>query len=110
MSTAYLEHVATQCGRCPARIVFARTDAGKSMPLDLVPDVAGNVAVHVDGSGRVRARVVSTDLPVQPFERLHLPHFATCGALAKPAATRSGNVVPLYKRRAARRQSQATRS
>lgn len=106
MSAAFLQRVATRCARCPALIAFAVTESGKSMPVDVDPDVAGNVAVHVDGSGRVRARVVSAELPVQGFEHLHLPHFATCGALArtKPRADRSSSVVPLYRRRAARRQ------
>jgi hypothetical protein len=101
--SAYLERVARPCGRCPASFVFAVTEAGRSMPVDLEPDVAGNVAVHVDGAGRVRARVVTQELPVQPWERLHLPHFATCGGLAKPPAQRQDNVVPLYRKRAARR-------
>jgi hypothetical protein len=101
--TAFLERVARPCGRCPASFVFAITDAGRSMPVDVEPDVAGNVAVHVDGAGRVRARVVSKDLPVQPWEKLHLPHFATCGGMAKAPAQRQDNVVPLYRKRAARR-------
>lgn len=101
--SSYLERVARPCGKCPAHFVWAATEAGRAMPVDLAPDVAGNVAVHVDGSGRIRARIVSAELPVQPWERLHLPHFATCGALAKPPAQRIDNVVPLYRKRAARR-------
>jgi hypothetical protein len=101
--TTYLQRLAGPCSRCPASIVFGITEAGRSMPIDVEPDIAGNVAVHVDGAGHVRARVVTKDLPVQPWERLHLPHFATCGGLARPPAQRSGNVVPLYRKRAARR-------
>jgi hypothetical protein len=101
--SAYLERVAVRCGRCPASFVFAITEAGRSMPVDVEPDVAGNVAVHVDASGRVRARIVSAELPLQPWEHLHLPHFATCGAPSKPPARRQDNVVPLYRKRAARR-------
>lgn len=101
--SAYLERAARPCGRCPATFVFAVTEAGRSMPVDVAPDAAGNVAVHVDGSGRIRARIVSAELPVQPWERLHLPHFATCGALMKPPAQRDDNVIPLYRKRAAHR-------
>jgi hypothetical protein len=101
--SAFLRRLAVPCSRCPAVFVFATTAAGKSMPVDVEPDVAGNVAVHVDGAGRVRARVVTAELPVQPWEHLHLPHFATCGGLAKPPAQRQDNVVPLYRKRAARR-------
>ncbi|MCU1590048.1 MAG: hypothetical protein JWP11_1304 [Frankiales bacterium] len=69
------------------------------MPLDLEQDVAGNVAVHVDGAGRAQARIVSADLPCATHEHLHLPHFATCG---KPASTKGQVVVPIYKARAKR--------
>ncbi len=102
VSTAVVRHAAVRCGRCPALIAFAVTEAGRSMPIDVEPDVAGNVAVHVDGAGRIRARVVSRDRPVQGYERLHLPHFATCAAAQRSPATAS-NVVPLYRKRAARR-------
>lgn len=106
--SAYLARVARVCGKggCTARFVFATTDAGRSMPVDLEPDVAGNVAVHVDGAGRVRGRVVSKELPVQPWEKLHLPHFATCTGLTRTPPPdrpdRPDNVVPLYRKRAAR--------
>jgi len=104
-TTAFLSRTAQRCGRCPALIVFVTTEASRSMPIDLVPDVAGNIAVHVDGAGRPRGRVVTTERPVAGFEQLHLPHFATCGAHQGPAGRAGSNVVPLYRKRAARRQA-----
>lgn len=101
--TVYLERVAQRCGRCPASFAFALTEAGRSMPVDLLPDVAGNVAVRIDDGGRVLARIVSDELPLMPWESLHLPHFATCGGLTKKPAARRDNVVPLYRKRAAHR-------
>ena len=77
----------SRCSRCHAEIVWAKTAArepgpgGKAMPLDLVENFEGNVAV-VPGHGPHLVALVlkkgeSADLPV---EFIAMPHFATCAA------------------------------
>jgi len=58
--------------------MFALTDRKKRMPLDPVPDPAGNVYVRWEG-GKMRCTVVSAEHP-NPEGVAHLPHFATCTA------------------------------
>lgn len=90
---------------CRADVVFGTTEGGRSMPLDPCPDVSGNVAVHIDGAGRIRCRVVTPERPLLPFERLHLSHFATCHGLIRPPAPATeglATVTPLYLKRAER--------
>lgn len=101
MSQAFLDRVSQRCSRCQAPIVWARTDGGKAMPVDLLEDLAGNVGIFVDGAGTVRARVITSERPVEPHERLHVPHFATCG-VSKVATPRQDNVIPIYRARARR--------
>lgn len=74
------------CGRCGARIVWARTMAGpngpggKMMPLDAEPDPRGNVAVHPSVTGQLQARVLAHDDALDELaEERAMPHFATCG-------------------------------
>lgn len=74
------------CKVCRARIVWAVTSAGpngrggKPMPLDAVPNDAGNVAVRAHMAGRLVARVLGKDETHDPLlEQLAMPHFATCG-------------------------------
>lgn len=74
----------TTCRRCGRQMAFARTAAGRAMPVDLVPSAAGNVALHVDSSGRLVARVLTSTHEPRPFERVHMPHFATCCTSPKP--------------------------
>ncbi|WP_053208299.1 hypothetical protein [Jiangella muralis] len=67
-----------QCSLCGADVVWAITAAGKRQPLNATPDPAGNVAAHRDGTGTRRARAVVPDRPLMGFERLYMPHAATC--------------------------------
>ena len=105
-STSPLSRFARPCnGRgCGAWIAFALTPTGKRMPIDLDPDPAGNVAVRVDAHGVLRARVLAKGEQAEPGERVHVPHFATCGPVAanKP---RADGVIPLYRKRAVRRRT-----
>lgn len=97
------------CQHCAEPIVFAITAAGRRQPLNPDPDPAGNVAVLRDATGTLRARVPSPDLPLMGYERLHMPHAATCTRTRRrPAASPSlpAGVVDLatYRtRRKARR-------
>ena len=71
-----------QCRSCRAPVIWARTEAGKRMPLDPEPTADGNVRPDIpnryDGEGNVLVAVLG------PLEReahdgpLHVPHFATC--------------------------------
>ena len=71
------------CRECGKPVVFARVSnkAGKPpgrMPLNPDPDPAGNVAVYRDVAGALVARVVGKGGPCLGYERLMMPHFATC--------------------------------
>ncbi|MFF2619363.1 hypothetical protein [Kitasatospora sp. NPDC058046] len=58
------------------------TAAGARLAVDANPSALGNTAVYRDGTGTIRSRRPSADLPLLPYERLHLPHAATCIALS----------------------------
>ncbi|GAA2364819.1 hypothetical protein [Streptomyces carpaticus] len=78
--------LASTCRSCAAPIIWAVTPRQQRMPLDALPDPSGNVAVHRDVAGRLRARVVSGERPtLEGSERLHMPHFASCPARRKAA-------------------------
>ena len=96
----------SRCRDCQADIIFARTHAGKLMPLDPERrepgDPAANVAVSRDHTGRFLARVLkpTEDDKPEPFEWLAIPHFATC----LPRLAQQGrvpDVIPLARRRPA---------
>jgi len=60
-----------RCRSCREPIVWARTPAGKLMPLDPTPTEQGNVEM-VDGLAVVHHQPTLTDT------NLYMPHFATC--------------------------------
>lgn len=97
---------AGRCRDCQADIVWARTQAGKLMPLDPERrpdgDPAANVAVSRDHLGRVLARVLkpTEDDRAEPFEWLAVPHFATC----VPRLAREGRVEGVASLDRARKQ------
>jgi hypothetical protein len=70
------------CRACKAPIIWARSEHGRPMPLDLEPDPAGNIATTPLGTGGLLAVVV----PAGVLERLddehraqmRKSHFATC--------------------------------
>ena len=66
------------CGSCGEAIVWAITDSGRHMPLDAVPVDTGNVAVHRDKSGELRARVLKHGDTVADWETRGNSHYATC--------------------------------
>lgn len=69
------------CSRCGATISFARTLAGKAMPLDPGANENGNVYLNEEG----RAVVLGKDDPERSLDRhlLLMPHWATCAAPKK---------------------------
>ena len=65
----------SQCRSCGAPLIWARTEAGKAMPLDAEPSLyGGNIRLHDDGTITVLAK----DDPRNSLEKLYKSHFATC--------------------------------
>lgn len=80
---------AAHCPDCHHPIRWTLTEAGRNLAVDPDPDPGGNAAVWRDGTGTLRSRRPSAELPLTGWERLHMPHVATCPAhqqqLALPA-------------------------
>lgn len=65
------------CRGCKARIVWAITPKGKSMPLDPEPSPDGNVEVVTDANGRWHVVAVHPEPDLFGGIR-YLSHFVTC--------------------------------
>lgn len=102
------------CPDCGQPVLTAITAAGRRQHLNPDPDPRGNTAAYRDGVGTWRARVPNTDLPLLPYEHLHMPHPATCdrhlAAARTPTASRTnppprpaGTVTNLARYRSHRR-------
>lgn len=66
------------CPDCGQPVLTALTAAGRRQALNPQPDDRGNTAAYRDGTGTWRARVPTPELPILPYEHLHMPHPATC--------------------------------
>ncbi|MFE0727905.1 hypothetical protein ACFW2X_06575 [Streptomyces antibioticus] len=66
------------CRDCHRPVLWTTTEAGKKLAVDPTPNPAGNTAVWRDGTGALRSRRPTPDLPLTGWERLHMPHVATC--------------------------------
>lgn len=66
------------CKSCGARIMWAKTVAGKSIPLDVKPVAGGNIELRLPPPAKrayeVRAHVVTPS----PDVHRHVSHFVTC--------------------------------
>jgi hypothetical protein len=103
------------CPHCGQPVLRAITAAGRRQLLNPEPDPAGNVAASRDGTYTWRARVPNAEMTILSYERLYMPHAATCKnwpprtsqVKVVPAPTRSGpipsNVVFLGEYRRTRR-------
>lgn len=97
-----------RCRACRAEVLITTTEAGKHLLIDPDPDPAyGNTAVHRDHLGVLRSRRITEERPALPWERVCVPHAATCrGPTAKQIALPIG-VTSLsayrYRRRKGRR-------
>jgi hypothetical protein len=91
----------TICRRpgCRRSIRFVTTKNGKQMPIDVTPDESGNVAVYVDETGTWRGRVLGGAAPHR-WERVYMPHAATCAARQPTPRRLPAGVVSLdqYRR------------
>lgn len=66
---------------CEATIIWARTEAGKLLPLDAEPSDNGNVRYSPAAVGSGRAQVLGAKAAAEARaagEKLFLPHFVTC--------------------------------
>lgn len=90
------------CSLCLLPVIWAVTVYEKSIPLDPDPHADGNQAVYRDGTGALRTRQLKKGQEAQPFERLHMPHVATCSARRK-APPRPANVTPITAARSLQR-------
>lgn len=97
------------CRGCGRPILWTTTVRDRRLPVDPVPDPAGNQAVYRDGLGVWRSRVPTRELPVAPFEQLHMPHMATCTdtpvarAKARNTGIADGSILDLAAARRRRR-------
>ncbi|MEU8834848.1 hypothetical protein [Streptomyces sp900116325] len=82
------------CTDCRREVLWTVTESGKRLAVDPEPDPAGNAAVYRDGLGAHRSRRPSEDLPLMGYERLHVPHIATCQARRQASPTRPGPLPP----------------
>lgn len=88
------------CADCRREVLWTITEAGKRLAVDPAPDPAGNAAVYRDGTGTHRSRRPSDDLPLMGWERLHVPHVATCdGCRPDQQMTRCLGVIDLREYR-----------
>lgn len=67
------------CRRCLAPVAITVTEAGRALLINPDPDPArGNTAVYKDATGRLRSRRITAERPAMPWERVCVPHIATC--------------------------------
>lgn len=76
---------AMRCPQCGSPVLWTVTEAGKRLLVDAEPHPEGNAAVYRDGTGTHRSRRPSDELPLMGWERLHMPHVATCPGRRRPA-------------------------
>lgn len=110
MTTARLpygwDRAVRPCPSCGRPVLWASTERGGHRTLDPAVDDQGNQAVLRDGTGTLRARQLTKDLPTPaPFEKLMMPHVATCPKApgrVPPPHELPDNVVPLDRSRRSR--------
>jgi hypothetical protein len=65
-----------RCRSCGAEVIWAKTEAGRPMPVDVEPDPAGNLHLWLDGNHEYRCAVIVESWP--DYRPRFRPHFATC--------------------------------
>lgn len=84
----------SECSKCHAPLIFARTANGKHMPLDKGRDLSGTsrYAVWRDVNLILHVRTLRPgEQPKPGIEHRHLPHHATCPAERQLPAEGSGH-------------------
>ncbi|MER8030652.1 hypothetical protein ABTZ78_17035 [Streptomyces bauhiniae] len=93
------------CPACRRRVLWTRTEpgvttaGGKALAVGPEPDPAGNTAVRRTGTGAWVSRRVTAEQPLMGYERLHMPHPATCPAAQQTALPLPAGIVRLSDRR-----------
>ena len=65
------------CRKCPGKIIFCKTAAGKWMPIDEEPNADGNLFMDgKDAEGYQLVAVVDLFTPADADR--YMPHWATC--------------------------------
>lgn len=64
------------CRDCKARVMWAKTETGRNLPVDPTPDDTGNVLIERDVAGVLQAWTLGPN-DTRPGQR-YMPHFATC--------------------------------
>jgi hypothetical protein len=108
-----------RCASCEAAITFGlikRRDGGVGrMPLNLKPDMAGNIAATKDVHGTIHGRILTGDHGTEVGETRYQTHFATCtGAAAhrkrdQPATADPETLLKIARREHSEVQRLATR-
>jgi ferric-dicitrate binding protein FerR (iron transport regulator) len=70
-------HDPKRCRSCQAPIFWARTEAGRAMPVDAAPTPDGRVVLY-DRGGTVMARTLKEGEQLRPGEKGRRPHHQTC--------------------------------
>ena len=70
-------HAPKKCRSCGASIFWGRTEAGRSMPVDVGPHPEGRVVLY-DRGGSVIARALKRGEEPKPGEVTRRPHHMTC--------------------------------
>lgn len=92
----------TLCRTCRTEVLVTTTEAGRHLLIDSDPDPDyGNTAVHRDHLDVLRSRRISDERPALPWERVCVPHAATCsGRTARQTAPPTGvTSLSTYRRR-----------
>ncbi len=87
------------CRRCGEQVRWTLTHQRKRLAVNPDPDPAGNTAVMRDAAGDLRSRRVTAESRIQPFERLMMPHVATCTPKTRkprPPQPCTGEARPYY--------------
>lgn len=86
------DHDTARCDTCLARIKWAITVNGRRQAVNADPDTDGNLAVYRDGTGTLRARVLTKERDrLEGTEWQAMPHAATCTSpRPKPSPSRPG--------------------
>lgn len=68
------------CSSCQKPIDWARTEAGRLMPIDTdsAGQPGGNIGVVKHPNGDLTCRVLTADRPLEPGEVPGMAHWATC--------------------------------
>ncbi|MFE9935891.1 hypothetical protein [Streptomyces hirsutus] len=86
------DHDVVLCDACFERIRWAITVNGRRQAVNADPDETGNLAVHRDGTGTLKVRVLTKERPtLEHAEWQAMPHAANgCRGLRPRASSRPG--------------------